>query len=77
MQTSTVQSRTLWTLRSNRDGGVPRTRFFNNEGIKFRLHRSADDGPIRQFLRRFIPWSPLCNSALQRVRNQSTDFFAL
>jgi hypothetical protein len=37
MRTS-LQSRALLALGSNRNGGVPRTRHFNDECIKFRLH---------------------------------------
>jgi|SRR6516164_7637704 hypothetical protein len=49
----------------------------NNERVKFRVHWSVDYWPISQFFRWIIPWSPLGNSALNGMRNQSTDLVAL
>jgi len=52
-------------------------RHVNNERVKFRVHWSVDYWPIWQFFRWIIPWSPLGNSALNGVSNQSTDLVAL
>ena len=49
----------------------------NDEGIEIRIQWSTDYWLIGQFLRWFIPRSSLFNSALEGMRYQPTDFFAL
>jgi hypothetical protein len=56
---------------------VLRAGHVNDKRLKLHVHLSVDYWPIWQFFRWIIPWSPLGNSALNGVRNQSADLVAL
>ena len=54
--------------------GVTRLRHLNDDAIKLLQHRRVDYRLVRQLLCWLIPWPPLSNRALDRLRNIATDF---